>query len=81
MKRLKILFLIFFTSTLFVFFSCEKSYQYNDVGLSFEQIASDFCIAFSKNTPADIINKWQTVPENMKNDGTYDAIQKKWFLQ
>lgn len=35
-------------------------------------------IAFSKATPDDVINKWQKALDNMKVDGTYDKILKKY---
>ncbi|WP_163337975.1 ABC transporter substrate-binding protein [Desulfopila sp. IMCC35008] len=36
-------------------------------------------IAFSKNTADDVIAKWQKAPDDMKADGTYDAIVKKYM--
>lgn len=59
----------------------ETGYEHNDVEPSFELMASDFFIAFSKNSSAGIVEKWQNVLENMKQDGTYNAIQQKWFPQ
>jgi len=146
MKRLKTLLLLFITSTLFLFFSCEKddgpentekdqplrfiSEQYksfnnitedlvpkgigpellaficdylniacdvefipckagcqdvmdanNTVLFSIALNASRKDIAFSKNTSADIVDRWQTVLNNQKQDGTYDAIHRKLFQQ
>jgi polar amino acid transport system substrate-binding protein len=59
----------------------EAGYQYSDVNPSLELMASDFFIAFSKNTSAETIEKWQTALSNLKQDGTYNAIQQKWFPQ
>lgn len=39
---------------------------------------TQFYIAFSKSTPDSIISKWQGELDKMKNDGTYDAIVKKY---
>ncbi|WDP89955.1 MAG: amino acid ABC transporter substrate-binding protein [Desulfobacter sp.] len=36
-------------------------------------------IAFSKNTPDEVIAKWQAELDKMKADGTYDAIMKKYM--
>jgi len=36
-------------------------------------------LAFSKNTPDEIIEKWQTTLDTMKKDGTYDKISNKEF--
>ena len=38
-------------------------------------------LAFSKNTPDDIINKWQKTLDVMKRDGTYDKISHKEFAR
>lgn len=36
-------------------------------------------IAFSKNTPDDVIAKWQAALDGMKADGSFDAIVKKYL--
>lgn len=36
-------------------------------------------IAFSKDTPDDVIAKWQAELDKLKVDGTYDAILKKYM--
>lgn len=36
-------------------------------------------IAFSKNTPDDVIAKWQAAMDEMKADGSYDALVKKYM--
>jgi len=36
-------------------------------------------IAFSLSTPESIVKNWQSILENMKSDGTFDAIWRKWF--
>jgi polar amino acid transport system substrate-binding protein len=36
-------------------------------------------IAFSKNTADDVIAKWQSALDEMKADGSYDAIVKKYM--
>lgn len=36
-------------------------------------------IAFSKNTPDDVIAKWQAALDAMKADGSFDALVKKYM--
>ena len=36
-------------------------------------------IAFSKNTPPDIVLRWQKNLDAMKRDGSFDRIYAKWF--
>ena len=35
-------------------------------------------IAMSKGTPAEVVEKWQKAARDMKEDGTFEAIAKKW---
>jgi polar amino acid transport system substrate-binding protein len=57
----------------------ELGYKYNQVVPAFELMSSDYYIAFSKNTPITIINQWQSALNSIKQDGSYDAIYRKWF--
>ena len=57
----------------------EAGYQYNAVNPEFPLMASDYYIAFSKNTPVSVVNEWQQALDAAKSDGTYTAIQRKWF--
>lgn len=43
---------------------------------SFEKISGYF--AFNKNTPQSIIDKWQKALDEIKADGTYEKIMKKY---
>ena len=36
-------------------------------------------IAFSLNTPTEIVQKWQLNLDNMKEDGTFETIWDKWY--
>jgi polar amino acid transport system substrate-binding protein len=56
-------------------------FEYSDVNPSFAVMSSDFYIAFSKNTPASTVNIWKTTLEEIKSDGTYEEIFRKWFPQ
>ena len=37
-------------------------------------------LVFSKNTPDEVIKKWQKALDEMKEDGTYDQISNREFL-
>ncbi len=54
-------------------------YSYDDIVPSFSLMSSDYYIAFSKNTPVSLVNKWQTTLNEMKSDLTYSAIYQKWL--
>lgn len=57
----------------------DQGYAYDLVAEAFTLMSSDFYIAFSRNTPATIVNQWQSTLDAMQQDGTYDAIHQKWF--
>lgn len=61
--------------------SILKGLGYNiaDVNQSFSLMSSDYYIAFSKNTSASMVSKWQTALDAMKSDLTYNAIYQKWL--
>lgn len=61
--------------------SILKGLGYNiaDINQSFSLMSSDYYIAFSKNTSALMVNKWQTALDVMKSDLTYNAIYQKWL--
>ncbi|SHO49813.1 polar amino acid transport system substrate-binding protein [Desulfopila aestuarii DSM 18488] len=40
---------------------------------------TELYIAFSKNTPDDVIVKWQAALDEMKADGSFDALVKKYM--
>lgn len=52
---------------------------YSEVVPSFAVMASDYYIAFSKDTPTILVSQWQTALDAMKADETYDAIFQKWL--
>lgn len=55
------------------------NYQYNQVQPTYPLMSSDFYIAFSKSTPSGTVLKWQQALDAARQDGTYDAISRKWF--
>lgn len=54
-------------------------YQVIQVTPAFPLMSSDYYIAFSKNTSETTIIQWQNSLEAVRQDGTYDAIFRKWF--
>jgi polar amino acid transport system substrate-binding protein len=43
-------------------------------------VSSDFAyIAFSKETPPDLVARWQAELDAMKRDGSFNAIYTEWF--
>jgi len=57
----------------------DLGYEYTEVNPTFSLMSSDYYIAFSKSTSKEIVDQWQTTLNAVKQDGTYDAIQQKWF--
>ncbi len=57
----------------------KEGYDYNDVHPAYTLIATDTYISFSKNTPVSTVDVWQSTLDAMKQDGTYDAIYKRWL--
>jgi polar amino acid transport system substrate-binding protein len=57
----------------------EAGYKFNEVVPSWALMSSDYYIAFSLNTPATTVGKWQSALLAMKADGTYQLIARKWL--
>ncbi len=57
----------------------QLGYHITDVEPVFSIMSSDFYIAFSNATSQSVVNKWQTAFDQLKENGTYDAIHYKWF--
>jgi ABC-type amino acid transport substrate-binding protein len=57
----------------------ESGFNTNQVVPSYPLMSSDYYIAFSKNTPATIVSQWQQALNDLKTEGTYDEVYRKWF--
>jgi len=57
----------------------SAGYKFNQVTASFELMSSEYYIAFSKGTSAALVSQWQNALNQIKQDGSYDAIHTKWF--
>jgi ABC-type amino acid transport substrate-binding protein len=56
-----------------------QGYQYSQVNPVFSLMSSDYYITFSKTTHVEIVNQWQTTFSAIQQDGTADAIRRRWF--
>jgi polar amino acid transport system substrate-binding protein len=67
---------------LFPFRVAKMGFKHNDfVNSKILTFSQGQYIAFSKNTPNHIINKWQKELDNMKKNGTYEKIYRKALIQ
>jgi ABC-type amino acid transport substrate-binding protein len=57
----------------------DAGYDDSNVVPVFSLLSTDYYIAFSLTTPATTVAAWQSALDAMKGDGTYDAINQKWF--
>lgn len=57
----------------------EAGFKFNQVVPSYALMSTDYYIAFSRNTPGQVVSSWQQALDALKSDGTYDAIHAKWF--
>lgn len=56
-----------------------QGYQYSQVNPVFSLMSSDYYITFSKTTSVEIVNQWQTTFSAIQQDGTVDALRRRWF--
>jgi ABC-type amino acid transport substrate-binding protein len=56
-----------------------KGVPLTDFTRHIEALSMDGYIAFSLNTPATLVQQWQSSLNAMKADGTFEVIRKKWF--
>jgi polar amino acid transport system substrate-binding protein len=40
---------------------------------------TDFYIAFSRDTPPEVVKKWQTQLDKMKQDGSFERIYRDYL--
>lgn len=57
----------------------DAGFRISDVIQAWSLMSSDYYIAFSLNTSATMVGKWQSALLAMKADGTYQEIARKWF--
>ncbi|NCC74135.1 MAG: transporter substrate-binding domain-containing protein [Sphingobacteriia bacterium] len=57
----------------------DAGYEYEQITPTVDILSSDYYIAFSKNTDNTILTQWQTTLDDIKADGTYEAVFNKWF--
>lgn len=52
-----------------------------DIKLVYPVVEVGLYIAFSKETSKKIVEKWQTTLNDMKQDGTFEKISRKWLTE
>ncbi|MDI9570550.1 MAG: transporter substrate-binding domain-containing protein [Pseudomonadota bacterium] len=57
----------------------EAGVGMEDVFPAYPIKAYEFYIAFSRNTSDEIVNGWRRSLEDMKRDGTFERISRKWL--
>lgn len=70
------------------FVSADSSYKkaiemngldVNDFVVLYRFKTIEMYIAFSKNTDVKVVSKWSEALQNMKHDGSFRSIHKKWL--
>ena len=51
----------------------------SELELAYPVIETSLYIAFSKGTPADVVSRWQETLNEMKKDGTFEEISRKFL--
>ncbi|MCX5973531.1 MAG: transporter substrate-binding domain-containing protein [Coprothermobacterota bacterium] len=57
----------------------EAGYSMDEIIPAYVIKTYEYYIAFSKDTSDEIVNDWRRSFEEMKTDGTFDKISKKWI--
>jgi polar amino acid transport system substrate-binding protein len=57
----------------------EAGYSMDDLEPVFTVVQTDFYIALSSDTPADVVQAWQTTLDSLKKDGTFEKIYRRYL--
>jgi polar amino acid transport system substrate-binding protein len=57
----------------------EAGYSMDDLEPVFTVIQTDFYIALSSDTPAAVVQAWQTTLDSLKKDGTFEKIYRRYL--
>ena len=57
----------------------EAGYSMDDLEPVFTVIQTDFYIALSSDTPADVVQAWQTTLDSLKKDGAFEKIYRRYL--
>ncbi|MHB1436893.1 MAG: substrate-binding periplasmic protein [Thiobacillus sp.] len=57
----------------------EAGYSMDDLEPVFTVIQTDFYIALSSDTPADVVQAWQTTLDSLKKDGSFEKIYRRYL--
>jgi len=57
----------------------DAGYSVDDLEPVFTIGQTYFYIAMSKDTPADVVQAWQSTLDSLKQDGTYEKIYRRYL--
>lgn len=57
----------------------EAGYRMDDLEPVFTVLQTDFYIALSKDTPPDIVRAWQASLDDLKRDGSFERIYRRYL--
>jgi polar amino acid transport system substrate-binding protein len=57
----------------------SENIEKNAIELVYPFFTSEYYIAFSMKTPKPVVMEWQKTLDDMKRDGTYGALSRKWL--
>lgn len=57
----------------------EAGYSMHDLEPVFTMLQTDFYIAISRDTPADVVQAWQSTLGSLKKDGTFEKIYRRYL--
>ncbi|HMA10615.1 MAG TPA: ABC transporter substrate-binding protein, partial [Steroidobacteraceae bacterium] len=57
----------------------EAGYSMQDLEPVFTVTETDFYIAMSRDTPAEVVHAWQATLDDLKRDGTFERIYRRYL--
>ena len=57
----------------------EAGYSMDDLEPVFTVVQTDFYIAISRDTPADVVQAWQSTLDSLKKDGTFEKTYRRYL--
>lgn len=57
----------------------DAGYSMEDLEPVFTVLQTDFYIALSRDTPAEVVQAWQSTLDSMKRDGSFESIYRRYL--
>jgi polar amino acid transport system substrate-binding protein len=57
----------------------DAGYGMDDLEPVFTVLQTDFYIAVSRDTPAEVVQAWQSTLDGMKRDGSFERIYRRYL--